>query len=213
MNCFKNGWTATLPELINVSQDELVPTQVRHEHIHCDPAQRLACLVYILRTELQQPTSLSLVSLPLVAQTERVGEGMHMEGAEGEDQAKQAIVFLDDVGDVEQVKSAVIKALTALGIPTSSGGGSKEKNRKGDPAVGVLLETMSLDARAKTMAEFRDGTTRVMVCSDLGTRGLDLPNTSLVVQVRAIIIFSFSLPSISGLCAMCVSFCAVDAAP
>lgn len=119
MQCFKNGWTNTLPTLVNLSQDELVPGQVKHEHIHCEAQLRTSCLAYVLRKEFAEMTDCSADSA-------------------------QAMVFLDDMAGTEAVAVAVESALRG------SCGASIEAC-----AVGVLDETRSLDARAKTMSDFR----------------------------------------------------------
>jgi hypothetical protein len=118
MQCFKNGWTNTLPTLVNLSQDELVPGQVLHEHIHCEASLRTSCLAYVLRKEFT-------------------------EVPDGPASCAQAMVFLDDLEGIEAVAAAVESALRG------SGEGS------GACGVGVLDESRSLDARAKTMNDFR----------------------------------------------------------
>lgn len=52
-SCLKNGWTDTLPEVIHVSPNELVPQQVAHEFVECSQDQRWACLKYLLKKEVE----------------------------------------------------------------------------------------------------------------------------------------------------------------
>ena len=139
MNCYKNGWTASLPVVINVSQDQLVPAHVRHEHIDCAPELRAACLSYVLRSELCPPipaTTGTIVSIP----TER------SQVLSKDSSVQQAIVFLDrdGVDEVDALCALVERDL----LPA--------RHFEQDTArVGVLLETMSLDARAQTLQDFR----------------------------------------------------------
>lgn len=41
-----------MPDLINVSLDELAPAAVEHQNIVCAMELRMACLAYVLRSEL-----------------------------------------------------------------------------------------------------------------------------------------------------------------
>jgi hypothetical protein len=96
IQCFKNGWTNTLPVLVNLSQDELVPGQVRHEHIHCEATLRTACLAYVLRKEFAEMTDTPA-------------------------DTAQAMVFLDDMGRIETVVAAVEGALQGSGVVAEAG--------------------------------------------------------------------------------------------
>lgn len=136
VQCFKQGWTSTVPELILVSEDALVPPQVRHEHIDLPVDQRLACLCYLLRIELSSGSN-----------GEPVTKELSLPPEEENSAPKQAIVFVDDINAVDSVKRAIDKALSR-----SVGGSTAEEVGS---AVGVMLETMSIDARAKAMEAFR----------------------------------------------------------
>jgi hypothetical protein len=141
--CFKNGWTATLPELIVVSQDALVPPQVRHEHIHMPTAQRLACLCYLLRTELGTLSETTKQVAAVNPSGGSVGDAFVVKETE------QAIVFMDDVTSVEPVRAAIEAALAAQEhAPDAIISGTQR-------SVGVLLVSMSLEARAKAVEEYR----------------------------------------------------------
>lgn len=77
MQCYKNGWTDTLPEVINVSQDQLVPAQVRHEYVHCAPELRRACLAYLLRTELSGGADAGQDQAIVFAHSVEAAEALH----------------------------------------------------------------------------------------------------------------------------------------
>ncbi|CAM9098698.1 unnamed protein product [Chrysoparadoxa australica] len=59
--------------------------------------------------------------------------------------------------------------------------------KEGLAAIGVLREEMSLNQRAQALASFRDGSSPVMLATDLAARGLDIPEVTQVVN--------FDLPS------------------
>ena len=44
-------------------------------------------------------------------------------------------------------------------------------------------DTLNIDQRAESLNHYRKGTCRILVCTDLAARGLDVPDTSLVIQV------------------------------
>lgn len=48
----------------------------------------------------------------------------------------------------------------------------------------ALHGDLSQGMRTSTMADFRDGTVRTLVCTDIAARGLDIANVELVVQYR-----------------------------
>ena len=47
-----------------------------------------------------------------------------------------------------------------------------------------MSDSGSLDERAKALNAFRDGTSSILVCSDIASRGLDVPNVSHVFQMK-----------------------------
>jgi len=63
--------------------------------------------------------------------------------------------------------------------PTSSSSSSSWSS----PLVGVLHEGSGLNGRASTVTAFRRGQCCVLLATDLAARGLDVPETSHVVQV------------------------------
>jgi hypothetical protein len=126
-----------------VSQDALVPPQVRHEHIHMPTAQRLACLCYLLRTELGTLSETTKQVAAVNPSGGSVGDAFVVKETE------QAIVFMDDVTSVEPVRAAIEAALAAQEhAPDAIISGTQR-------SVGVLLVSMSLEARAKAVEEYR----------------------------------------------------------
>ena len=51
MQCFKNGWTETLPEVLHISAAELMPAQVQHEVVEVEDRAKTSCVRHLLRTE------------------------------------------------------------------------------------------------------------------------------------------------------------------
>jgi hypothetical protein len=62
--------------------------------------------------------------------------------------------------------------------------GGKGDSERRPLVVGVLHEGGGLNGRADVVASFRRGDCRVLLATDLAARGLDVPATSHVVQVR-----------------------------
>lgn len=120
---------------------------------------------------------------------------------------RQAIVFADSsgAGDLSRLEKAILNTI--------------EKDEKKDSTqvtrgvveqkVRLLTDAMGLEERADSLNSFRccymrciyqfyltlilyiyrDGSCQVLICSDLAARGLDIPNTSLVIQVRLCIMY------------------------
>jgi len=88
----------------------------------------------------------------------------------------QAIIFVDAKNEADIAKY-VDTAQAAL-LKTLSAAGSLEV-----PVVGALLESMDIDERGRVLERYRQASCGALVCSDLAARGLDIPNTSLVVQM------------------------------
>lgn len=161
--CFKNGWTATTPELINVSADELVPVHVTHTHIPCPPELRLACLAHILRSELSEKKvdiarhrggESAQSSLDESQQEAQTTHTQRVEPAAQVQAQAQAIVFLDEkqLSDIDRYREVIQAVLDEHG---ASSDGIAISNSGGDWQVDILLESMSLDARQNTMQRFR----------------------------------------------------------
>eukprot|EP01032_Pedospumella_encystans_P017714 gene17714-20181_t len=192
-SCFKNGWTATVPELINVSEDQLVPPQVVHMHIPCSAELRLPCLAAVLKSELCDGAA-SFFSLRNAGNTAgNVDNGSR-------DRAvftKQAIVFVDEreAHLIDAYAYCAIKTLEKMSTAgvheiddcKSTSSNTKPVNKRKaieqQSRVGVLLESMSLEARARVLDNFRYGDSQVLVCTDMAARGLDIPTTTLVIQM------------------------------
>lgn len=51
------------------------------------------------------------------------------------------------------------------------------------PIVSILNEDMNIEDRMVSIKKFQKGESKILICSDLGARGLDIPFTSLVIQV------------------------------
>jgi len=186
-SCFKNGWTATVPELINVSEDQLVPPQVMHMHIPCSAELRLPCLAAVLKSELSKSAMSSINAKKSGAEetdkgVETLEDNVHSEDDSGDRAVytKQAIVFVDErqAHLMDTYAYSVIKTLKKLSTTASHNRNapdpalltSTESNQsttsntkpvnmrkaiEQQNRVGVLLESMSLEARARVLDDFR----------------------------------------------------------
>jgi len=135
--CFQKGWTCSMPELINVSLEELAPAKVEHQSIVCAPELRMACLAYVLRSELNTTSSSS--SLPDTGSPARRKDSF------------QCIVFLDakQVALVDQYRAVVQKVMGDC-CPSSS-----RLEEQQSSAVQVLVDSMDLDHRSRSLDCFR----------------------------------------------------------
>lgn len=154
--CFQNKWTEKLPQLFHVSAEETMPAQLVHEYVEAEATLRLPALRYLIRKEF---------------------EAAHRAMNEDSDACSfQAIVFVDPDTDSDNLSDICSYALQGL---KQANGLSVEA----DSSVVYLSESLNLDERASAIARMRDGTSRVLVCSDVGSRGIDIPNVSVILQM------------------------------
>ena len=157
--CLKNGWTETLPLLVHVSAAELVPKQVKHEHIEVPAEQRLAVLRYVVAKELS-------------AHLDQGGGGF------------RAIVFTDeDDQQLQQQQQQQQNTVDLELIKKACESGLKRDENKASGTVSILREDSSLDERASSLLAFREGAASILLCSGLAARGIDVPETSHVVML------------------------------
>ena len=174
-SCFKNGWTATVPELINVSEDQLVPPQVIHMHIPCSAELRLPGLAAVLKSELSEDVRRSIVREGNGGEVDDANSAVNTLGTVDNDSidravfTKQAIVFVDEreAHLIDTYAYSAIKTLEKMSTASvheiedskSTVSNTKPVNmRKAieqQSRVGVLLESVSLEARARVLDNFR----------------------------------------------------------
>lgn len=56
-------------------------------------------------------------------------------------------------------------------------------NSSDDNVVDALVSTRNIDNRREVLNSFKEGTTKILLCSDLASRGIDIPNNRLVIQM------------------------------
>ena len=138
--CYKNGWTETLPTILYYSAAELMPQQVKHEVVECEKEkEKIACIRYLLRKE--------------------------SEKWEEDNDIFQSILFVNKLEDTVQIYASLIR---------------KAPNDKINPVL--LNEEMSLDERADSLKTFRSGKSNCLVCSEILSRGIDIPAVTHVFQ-------------------------------
>lgn len=166
--CFRNGWTETLPELVNVSQDKLLPENIEHEVIVCDKEQRLQVTAYVLRQEYQR-----LLSLRSLLEQQRQKEEQTF--------GFQCIIFVDQESKIDVYADFLLTSLEKHGMLPSS----NSLNEK-TPSVWVrtLTAEMNIEDRRQSLHSFRRQESAILLCTDLASRGIDIPATALVMQVR-----------------------------
>jgi len=158
--CLKNGWTETLPLLVHVSAAELVPKQVKHEHIEVPAEQRLAVLRYVVAKELSAHLEQGGVGFRAIVFTDE----------DEQQQLQQQQQQQQNTVDLELIKKACESGLKSVGDKASG-------------TVCILREDSSLDERASSLLAFRQGAASILLCSGLAARGIDVPETSHVVML------------------------------
>ena len=161
-NCLQNGWTETLPTLIHVSREALVPKQVNHEYIVCDSDKsdftfRISCLKYLVKTEIDKFNENDIASNYI--QTD-------IDGFK-ENESFQAMIFIDEKEIVDKIKSSMLALFP-----------SSDYN-----IVSYIDESMNLDERAEILSSFREGKCKILLCTNIVARGIDVLNTSHIFQV------------------------------
>lgn len=154
-NCLQNGWTETLPTLIHVSREALVPRQVKHEYIVCDSDNndfnfRISCLKYLIKTEIEKFNS----DYDYDIQSDKDDFILN--------ESFQAMVFIDEAEIVDKVKTALLPLFSSADINV----------------VSYINEYMNLDVRADILSSFREGSCKILLCSNIVARGIDVLNTS-----------------------------------
>jgi superfamily II DNA/RNA helicase len=136
-----------VPELINVSEDHLIPLHVDHVSAVCDSQDRLAATIFFLKQE------------------------WNTHKQSGNDQQFQCIVFVDNDQEINIYSQRMSSALEKHGVI--------EKEEK----IACLTANMNIESRRANLMDFRNGDSIVLLCSDLASRGLDVPNNVLVIQM------------------------------
>lgn len=83
----------------------------------------------------------------------------------------QCIVFADDESSVNSYKDKLFDVLRKGGVVSQ------------EDDIACLTAFKSIDSRRESLKHFRDGVSKILLCSDIASRGLDLPNNALVIQV------------------------------
>lgn len=178
--CRQNGWTETIPELIHVSSKELVPKGIRHEYVECPNNLRLGCLKYLIKKEAQE---WSMERISSDKDTENNNYFDDEDNRKEHDTNFQIMIFLDDKFDlssdvvVRSVKEAMNDIKETFQTQQSINLG------KIDDVV-LMSENMHIDDRSAALNAFRLGNARVLICSDMLSRGIDIPSTSHVIQLQ-----------------------------
>ena len=145
--CYKNGWTETLPTVLHFSASELMPQQIIHEVVEFEKEdEKIPCIRYLLRKEREKWEDQSI--------TEK-----------NSDNKFQAIIFINKLEDTEEIYSSLTRKAPSDKIKAA-----------------LLNEKMSLDERADSLDSFRSGTSNCLVCSEMLSRGIDVPAVTHVFQ-------------------------------
>lgn len=168
--CYRNGWSETVPELINVSEDLPMPANIDHEIILCDIDQRIQLTAHLLKEHFRSLSSSS------EQQQQQPQQQQHQQ-----QQHPKCIVFVDREekmsGYAEFLRHSLRKV--ASSFPSSTLFPENDE----DSIFVILSNDMNIEARRKALEAFKYSNASVLLSGGLATRGLDIPATSLVIQV------------------------------
>ena len=84
----------------------------------------------------------------------------------------------------EALQSVVLPRSTASrdGRPGHGHDPKRKQTCRGQPAVTVLVGDLSPSQRRRRLAQFTDGPARVLIATDLASRGLDVPNIQWIIN-------------------------------
>eukprot|EP01031_Cornospumella_fuschlensis_P025974 gene25974-31367_t len=157
--CFKNGWTYTVPHICNLSDLYMLPENIEHFYVPCDVDGDSSGI----GEELVKYKANILCYL------------LKKEVFSSPD--KQCIVFLDSTDNLATYTLYIQNLMNKISSSNPAFAPTL------DDHVCILTEQEDIDARKSSMDEFRDGKRKVLLCSDLAARGLDVPNISVVIQL------------------------------
>ncbi len=83
----------------------------------------------------------------------------------------QCIVFVDEIKNVNIYREKLGSVLHKIGVIDNV------------DKISCLVPSLSVESRRSSLNCFRSGEAHILLCSDIASRGLDIPNNSLVIQV------------------------------
>lgn len=149
--CYRNGWTETVPEVVNISNENMVPDNIKHEMIVCDPELRIQLTSHLLKEHFRNKTQF---------------------------EDNQCVVFVDCEQKIGEYANFLLEKLIDQGVISSNDSEFSAKNW-----ISVLSSNMNIEDRRQSMLKFKNSESKILVCTSLAARGIDIPSTSLVIQV------------------------------
>jgi superfamily II DNA/RNA helicase len=149
--CYRNGWTETVPEVINISNEKMVPDNIKHEMIVCDPELRIQLTSHLLKEHFRNKTQF---------------------------EGNQCVVFVDCEQKIGEYANFLLEKLIDRGVISSNDSELSAKNW-----ISVLSSNMNIEDRRQSMLKFKNSESKILVCTSLAARGIDIPSTSLVIQM------------------------------
>jgi superfamily II DNA/RNA helicase len=178
--CHRNGWSETVPALINVSEDLPMPATIEHEIILCGIDQRIQLTAHLLKEHVRNLSS-----------SEQQQQPHH------QPQPPKCIVFVDKEekmpGYAEFLRHSLRKAAAPAPAPSFPASTLFPGNEDDDSIFAILSNDMNIEARRKALEAFKYSNASVLLSGGLATRGLDIPATSLVIQVSGVLSASLIL--------------------
>jgi superfamily II DNA/RNA helicase len=142
----------------------MISENITHEYFQCSITDRLNVVLSVLRKEIFSNQSLLLTET----------ESQHYES--------QYIIFIDYKENAQRyrrfLETSLKKKLLKL-FPENESVRTFHMNNM----FRELTELMDTNRRRLTMKAFHDGNHKILICSDVAARGIDLPSTTMVIHM------------------------------
>ena len=99
-------------------------------------------------------------------------------------QLPKILIFVNTRESAETVSRFFSELSTALSDATTTSSGAEAVQKWWEGRVGCFFKQPGVpnEEREMVLRHFREGSVRVLICSDLGSRGLDFPDCDAVIQ-------------------------------
>jgi superfamily II DNA/RNA helicase len=191
--CQESGWTETLPELLLVHEHQMISENIEHEYVLCKRVEERISLIYFLlerelftREEIFNPAAQYIVFVDKEAFAESYQKFIlhHFQenlieltkekkkSGRGRNKVRES----DSVFEKEKEKEKEEEQQTRRTAEDW-----RQVNLK--DMITILYDSMNIEERRVAMENFRKGKSKILLCSDLAARGIDIPTTNMVLQM------------------------------
>jgi superfamily II DNA/RNA helicase len=183
--CQESGWTETLPELLLVHEHQMISENIEHEYVLCKRVEERISMIYFLlerelfsREEIFNPAAQYIVFVDKEAFAE----------------SYQKFILHHFQENLIELTKEKKKSRVRNKMEESEPMEKDEQKKKGRTAedwrqvnlkdmITILYDSMNIEERRVAMENFRKGKSKILLCSDLAARGIDIPTTNMVLQM------------------------------